>query len=138
MSKELKCPLCGCKDLVKSEAGNDKYFLFILDDKWICQNCGCFFSEEENLEKPITATRISKRAFFKIIFSAMQEICSDKKLKRTEKKRVIHAYAKRTKIYYKEVAEMQANLFFESDCIQKDAWLIDKLKSMNSKLYLHE
>ncbi|MBD5390665.1 hypothetical protein HDR67_01515, partial [bacterium] len=44
-------------------------------------------------------------------------------------KRVIEAYLQHTRIFYKEVAEKHANMFYEADCIQKDAWLIEKMRA---------
>ena len=99
MSEGLKCPLCGCKELVKNKSASEKYFTFVLEDKWICQNCGCFFSEEEVKNKKILATKISKKEFFDIIFSAIQEICR-KQLTRVEKKQIMDEYAFHTNVFY--------------------------------------
>lgn len=136
MGEKLVCPLCGSSNLIKSKlTNNEKYFMFVMNDKWICQTCGCFFSEKDD-RKPREATEISKREYFQIIFSAIEEICGRKKLKRKDKKRVIETYLKHTKKFYREVAEMQANLFLETDCIQKDHWLIEKMRSYETKLSL--
>ncbi len=69
MSKELCCPLCGSKEVIRSEvSANNNYFLFEMVDKWICKNCGCLFSETEEYTGTMEVTKISKKEFFEIIF----------------------------------------------------------------------
>lgn len=137
MSKDVCCPLCGNKELSRSEVpSNEKYFLFDFDNKWICKNCGCFFSENEEYNGKLAATKISKKKFFGIIFEAISDICGRKYLTKDRQKEVIALYESNIKTYYKEVAELQANLFYETDCRRKEYWLMRKVHPIIEKGYL--
>ncbi|MDE5855906.1 MAG: hypothetical protein K2H06_02555 [Anaeroplasmataceae bacterium] len=137
MSKDVCCPLCGSKILSKSKVPmNEKYFLFDFDDNWICKNCGCFFSENEEYYGKMAATKISKKAFFDIIFEAIGEICGRKYLTKEKQKEIINLYKLNIKTYYREVAESQANLFYEADCRRKEYWLVSQIHPMQEKGFL--
>ncbi|MDE5546717.1 MAG: hypothetical protein K2I88_04560 [Anaeroplasmataceae bacterium] len=137
MSKDVCCPLCGSKILSKSEVSpNEKYFLFDFDNKWICKNCGCFFSEQEEYYGKLAATKISKKEFFSIIFEAIREISGRKYLTKDKQKEVMDLYNLNIKTYYKEVAELQANLFYETDCRHKEYWLMQQVHPQMEKGYL--
>lgn len=134
MSEDICCPLCGSKDLTKSQVStNEKYFLFDFDNKWLCKNCGCFFSEKEKYCGKFAATKISKKEFFEIIFIAIKEICGKNYLSKEMKKDIIDLYKFNIKTYYKEVAELQANLFYETDCKNKEFWLMRQMHPRQSK-----
>ncbi|MDE7213826.1 MAG: hypothetical protein K2N42_04535 [Anaeroplasmataceae bacterium] len=134
MSKDVCCPLCESRELSRSEVNaNEKYFLFDFDNKWVCKNCGCFFSEDEVYYGKQAATKISKREFFGIIFRAIKVISGKKYLTKEKQKEIIELYKANIKTYYKEVAELQANLFYEADCRQKDYWLIQQLRPIRNE-----
>ena len=137
MSKDVCCPLCESRDLSRSDVNvNEKYFLFDFDNKWVCKNCGCFFSENEIYYGKQAATKISKREFFEIIFRAIREICGRKFLTKKKQKDIIELYKTNIKTYYREVAELQANLFYEADCRKKDYWLIQQLHPIRGNHFL--
>lgn len=137
MSKDVCCPLCGSRVLSKSQVStNEKYFLFDFDNKWICKNCGCFFSENDEYYGKLAATKISKKEFFAIIFAAIEEICGKNYLTKEMQKEIIELYKTNIKTYYKEVAELQANLFYEADCRHKEYWLMKQVHSKQDKGFL--
>ncbi|MCM1196915.1 MAG: hypothetical protein NC310_07615, partial [Roseburia sp.] len=128
------CPLCGNKNLSRSEVhSNEKYFLFDFDDKWICKNCGCFFSEGEEYHEKQAATKISKKKFFEIIFDAINEIYGSNYLTKEKQKEIIELYDSHLTTYYKEVAELQANLFYETDCRCQEYWLMRQVHPVQNK-----
>ena len=139
MSKVVCCPLCGSEELTESEfTSNEKYFLFELDKKWICKNCGCLFSEHEEYLGKLAATKISKKEFFGIIFKALKEIFGNSFLTKEKQKEVIDFYKENIKTYYKEVAELQASMFYEVDCRQKEYWLLQQVQPIQNKGFLNK
>ncbi len=128
MRDKMQCPLCGSVHLKKSnEFHNEQYFLFHLEEKFICENCGCFFLDNKGEKTKLNATKISKKKFFKIIFEAIININGKEFLTKEKKKQLIELYKNNLQSYYQEVADMQANMLYETDCNNKEQFLFQEL-----------
>lgn len=80
-----------------------------------CYNCGCAFSDIDvaitNESRP---TPITKKEFFDIIFEALCDIFSFKEEDKLKKRRQLEKmYKGIVKTYYKEIAILQAEEFYE-------------------------
>lgn len=128
MRTKMQCPLCGSFELKRcNEIINEKYFLFHLEEKYICKNCGCFFLESNGQKEKLDAKQISKRKFFRIIFGAIENVYGKEFLSKDKKKLLIELYENNLHSYYQEIAYMQASMLYEIDCNNKEQLLFQQL-----------
>lgn len=82
-----------------------------------CTNCGCAFSDLEYDSICFkTSTKISKKEFFDIIFEALCDIFKFKEEdKSLQRRHLEQMYKGVIKTYYKEIAELQAEAFYEAN-----------------------
>lgn len=123
----IKCPLCGSKNYTNSSMPNERFFTFFQEKKFVCKNCGCLFSEKD---EPVenNPTRISKRAFLKIIYTAFSDIYG-KDFLDNNRKELIANYYKDINIFYEEVANYQAAMFYEADLAEKEDEVVKLLRA---------
>lgn len=116
MTKKLEeCPFCSRKDIQK--LGKSYY---------ICENCGCIYSANEDNKVLASLTKVSKEEFFSIIFSAFQALLG-RKLDARIKKEIEKEFSAKVHTYYKEIASLYAEAIYEIDSDEKENSLYDLL-----------
>ncbi len=125
------CPFCKSKKISFYDAYNTCVFKDC--QQYICHNCGCVFEEDTVCrDRPIT-TEISKKEFFEIIYTAIRNIKGSDFLSKEDKASIEKEYSGAVQTYYKEVAQMQAEAFYEADCKRREFLLLQELKTENLK-----
>lgn len=121
------CPFCKSKKISVYEAFNT--YVFKNTQQYICHNCGCVFEEDTICRERLITTKISKEEFFDIIFTAIRNIKGNDFLSEEDKNTIEKEYLGVVQTFYKEVAHMQAEAFYEADCKRRELLFIKELKS---------
>lgn len=132
MSLQKKCPLCE-KETLEKISPNEQFFSFSIEPQWICSNCGSYFTNE-NLGSVFKGNKISKREFFSIIFQSAKEVFHVSHLSKDIKEKIMLYYKGRIKAYYREIAEVQAELFYEIASKLQEFEMFGKVEDHKNKL----
>ncbi len=122
-----KCVLCGSNNCIEYNTPNEKYFIFFKNKEYICKNCGCLFSKDEE-EYSFKPKKITKNQFLKIIYRAFTDIYGGGFLT-DDKKNIIEDYYKELKVYYEQVANSQAAMLYDLDILNRYDEVVSILKN---------
>lgn len=132
-SKKNICPFCHSTDILDFNDSDMNYSSNLKKSKlYSCLNCGCAFNGDENLDNWQPPTEISKKEFFNIILEAINDVFGPFDDLDDQRKRLEEMYEGIVKTYYKEIAILQAEAFYEADSeYERDLFIKEINKSLN-------
>ncbi len=122
-----KCVLCGSSNCVEYSAPNEKYFIFFKNKEFVCKNCGCLFSKDDD-KYTFKPKKIKRKQFLEIIYRAFMDIYGEEYLT-NDKKSIIENYYKELKVYYEQVANTQAAMLYDLDILNRNDDIVNTLKN---------
>ncbi len=115
-NKKIICPFCHSSDIRSFNNNNMNHSSNQENaDLYSCLNCGCAFKKDDKIDDWHQPTEITKEEFFAIILTAINDVFGPFADLDLQKRKIENMYKGIIKTYYKEIAVLQAEAFYEAD-----------------------